>query len=491
VGLSSKQKALTFFFLGASGAWASTSLESAVDELFRSKKIAAKDLGVSIYSLSEQKEVLGRNVDKVFSPASTVKILTALTALRRLGPDYRFQTSVRVENLWDRTGLLKGKLYLVGGGDPSLSVESLYRLARELKRRGLRKISGSLAMDDWIFDQERFDSSRIPSESERPYNAPAGGLSLNRNTVRIFAAPGSGELKPLKLTMEPDSDTILLKNLSKTTMGSISSPLVIRRSSTKDMEETLTVSGQMALTDSEVWESRNIVNPWAFAGGAFKKILAEVGIIVTGKLEHSKLPEASVVVAEAESLPLSEILFEANKNSNNFVADSIVKTLGHEVFGKPGTMEKGIRVVGEEANRLGINNNGFRFVSGSGLTRYNRMSPKHFTDLFRAAFADFDVLPEWLSSLSIAGIDGTLGKRMHGNPAFGRFRGKTGTIDGVSALTGLVQTKKGELLAYAVLINRSSGGEPFRQWQDTFGRILAEYQPPEKVEPDSKAESAE
>ncbi len=437
--------------------------------LFEGKNISKTQFGISVFSLSRQKEVFSHNESKVFSPASTVKILTSMVALRRLGSDFRFVTRLKGAG-WDARGVLKGNLYLIGGGDPSLDIAALYQLAREARRRGLRKIHGAIVTDDWLFDQERYDAARIPSESERPYNAPIGALSLNQNTFSVFLY-GDGPKKKPKLAAEPESDYLKFSNQLRSSGGKELS-LSLKRKEVSATSETFVVSGKLGAKHEGTQLRANVVNPWNFAGAVFQKVLKDVGIEVSErKIFHEKAPDHLPVIASHSSHALSEVLLAMNKTSNNFMADSLVKTLGGEVFGYPGTAEKGLRVITEEATRLGINNAGFRFVSGSGLSRYNRMSPQHFVRLFRSAYSDFDLLPEWLSSFSIAGVDGTLERRMQGNPAFGRFRAKTGTIDGVSALAGLVQTKAGELLTYAVLIQGSARSG----WQDDFARLLSEY----------------
>jgi D-alanyl-D-alanine carboxypeptidase/D-alanyl-D-alanine-endopeptidase (penicillin-binding protein 4) len=221
----------------------------------------------------------------------------------------------------------------------------------------------------------------------------------------------------------------------------------------------------------------NITEPNVYAGMALRSMLMEKGVRVpSSEIGHAQIPSGARKIAELESLPLREIVTLMNKFSNNFIADTLVKTLGREQKGAPGTMEKGLQVIREEATRLGLNEMGFRVVSGSGLTRENRMTANQFVRLLNAAYLDFDVLPELLSSLPIAGRDGTLRSRMKGTTASGRLRAKTGSIDGVSALTGVVQSVNGELLAFAVLMNdRSQSSAALRPWQNFFGQALADF----------------
>ena len=196
----------------------------------------------------------------------------------------------------------------------------------------------------------------------------------------------------------------------------------------------------------------------------------------SSSVKHAQTPLTARKLSVLESLPLREIVTLMNKFSNNFIAESLVKTLGREFKGAPGTTEKGIAVIMEEATKLDINTSGFNLVSGSGLTRENRTSARQFVKLLNAAYLDFDVLPELLSSLPIAGKDGTLRRRLSGTSAYGRLRAKTGSIDGVSALAGVVQSRNGELLAFAVIMNdKAKVPGAMHPWQNYFAQTLADF----------------
>lgn len=440
--------------------------------IFKDQKLGKTRLGVEVYSLSRQETLFSLNGQEPLSPASAIKLLTATVALKRLGPDFTYKTSVYVDGSF-AGGVLKGNLYLKGDGDPSLVSERMYMLVSQLTRSGIHTIEGNVVIDDWTFDQIRIDPNRIPTKTDRAYNAPVGGLSFNYNTTTAYFRPGTTRAQ---VFVEPDTGYIRVNNQSKMTPRGSRYGLVASRVPGKNSDNLL-VTGTMPIGLAEQKSHFNITSPVQYAGQAFRYFLNQAGIKVLGKtIEHRQVPATAQQIAELQSLPLRDIVTLMNKFSNNFIADTLIKTLGRQFLGAPGSSEKGLQVVREEATKLGLNAGGFNFVSGSGLTRENRMSSKQFTELLNAAYLDFDVLPELLSSLPIAGKDGTLRSRMKGTSAYGRLRAKTGTIDGVSSLVGIVQSKGGELLAFSVLMNNNSQqATSMKPWQNYFAQALADF----------------
>jgi D-alanyl-D-alanine carboxypeptidase/D-alanyl-D-alanine-endopeptidase (penicillin-binding protein 4) len=468
-------------------------LQKRLQFVFRDEQLAKTQLGVEVYSLTKQESLFSLQPNAPLSPASVVKLLTALVSLKRLGPDFTYKTEAYISGTREGS-TLKGDLYLKGSGDPSLVTERLFLLANDIVRTGITQITGNIKIDDWTFDQVKFDEARIPTNTDRPYNAPVGGMSFNYNTTTVYFRPGDRVGDPPRIFIEPDTGYVRVRNEAKTSARGTAYGLVASRVVT-GAGNTIVVRGKIPLGIAEQRSYFNITDPVVYAGSALRWLLGLRGVRVTGtSIEHERVPANAQKIAELESLPMREIVMLMNKFSNNFIADTLVKTLGREIRGIPGTMEKGLQVVREESTRMGLNNAGFHVVSGSGLTRENRMSANHFIRLLNAAYLDFDVLPELLSSLPIAGKDGTLRSRMKGTAAYGRLRGKTGSIDGVAALAGVVQSRGGELLAFSVVMNdRSKTPGAMRPWQNYFGQALADFnrQTPLSERPQSIPDSLE
>jgi D-alanyl-D-alanine carboxypeptidase/D-alanyl-D-alanine-endopeptidase (penicillin-binding protein 4) len=463
-------------------------LQKRLSFIFQDQELKGMSMGVEVFSLSRQEMLFELNKDMPLSPASSIKTLTALVALKRLGPNFSFETEVYYDGKLSG-GVLQGDLYLKGDGDPHLVSERLYLLASALKRWDLQKITGNIYVDATTFDDIHLDENRIPTETDRAYNAPVSGLSFNYNTTTVYFRPGDKVGAPPRAYVDPDTGYINMVNKATTSKRGSMNRLVASRIKDRDGDKIL-IQGSMPLDYPEQRSFFNITKPAIYAGKALRFYLQKEGVSVAGAAIASKAtPPSAKKIYTFKSLPLRDIVILMNKYSNNFIADTLVKTLGREFKSAPGTMDKGLEVIREEATRLGINYGPFKIVSGSGLTRANHMSAHQFVQLMNAAYLDFDVLPELLSSLPIAGKDGTLEKRMKGTAAYGKLRAKTGTIDGVSTLVGIVQSKGGEMLAFSVLLNdpkrRSAIG--FKRWENYFGQALASYN--RKVILDEKPEA--
>jgi len=448
--------------------------------IFKDDKLKNTKIGVEVYSITNQESLFQLNASTPLSPASAVKLLTGVVALKKLGPDYVFKTEIFSDGSI-KNGVLNGNLYLVGSGDPSLVTERMYLLVNELLRNNIKKVTGAIFVDDWTFDQVAIDPNRISSDTDRAYNAPISGISFNYNTTTLYFRPGEGADKKPSVHVEPDTGYVKIQNQAKTSVRGTKYTLNAWRIKATDKtrdSDTIALSGNMPAGMSEQWRHFSITDPAQYTGQALKWMLEQRGVqIAKSGVKKAKLPNSGVNrMASLDSLPLREIVNLMNKFSNNFIADALVKTLGREVKGAPGTTEKGLEVLLDEATKMNVNSAGFKVVSGSGLTRINRMSSNQFINLLNSAYLEFDVLPEILSSLPIAGKDGTLRSRMKGTAAYGRLRGKTGTIDGVSSLVGVVQSRGGELLAFSVLMNDGTKVPgSMRPWQNYFAQALAEF----------------
>ena len=449
-------------------------LKKKFDFIFSDKKLKNTTLSAHVYSLSSQKELYSWGADKVLTPASAVKLFTGYVALKSLGPSFRWVTKVQAKGVY-KDSVLNGDIYLQGGGDPSLVSERLYLLAEQFLRSGITRVRGNLYVDASIFDDVLIDPNRLDTSTDRAYNAPISGLSFNYNTTSVYFRPGDKSDGSAKVYVSPDTGYIDLVNQSKTRLKNTRYGLIASRIPAETTDKVL-VKGTIPMGFPEQTSYFNVTHPDIYAGYALKHFLKLVGVRVSGKVLRKKVPSGTRTLAVIESLPLSDVVTLMNKFSNNFIADTLVKTIGYKFKGAPGSMKKGLEVMREEATNIGINRAGFKLVSGSGLTRENMMSAKHFTKIINAAYISFDSLPELLTSLPIAGTDGTMRSRLRDTAAFGSLRAKTGTLNGVSSLAGVVQSRGGELLAFSILMqNNSKSGISYRSWQNNFAKALADF----------------
>jgi len=446
--------------------------------IFRDEALKKTTVGLVVKSLSQDRILYSKNPNKLLSPASAVKVLTGAVALKVLGANYKFKT--RIYTNGRRSGsTLNGDIYLVGGADPALVTEQLFLLINKFSRTGIKKITGNIYVDDSIFDDEYFDENRIKTNSDRPYNAPVSGLSFNYNTVTVYFRPGAKAGSPARIIPEHRISYFKYNNKLKTQKTKKRSQLIASRTPYKS-GDVIGARGFLKVGQGEERAYFNITKPSLYTGHILKKYMKDyfdVEFSSKAQILVKKRPSTARVQATIESLPLSEIVRRMNKFSNNFVADTLVKYLGYKRNKKQGTMKEGLEVLAQEALAMGVNTSGFKVVSGSGLTRFNRMSAQQFMNLLDYVYKDMTLMPEVLSSLAIAGVDGTMRSRMKSTQAKGNLRAKTGSINGVSTLVGYVQGKRGELLAFSVMMNdHGKTSSLMRKWQNFFGQALAEFQ---------------
>ena len=459
--------------LGAGTAWAAgtrerdrEALKEVLAELAARGPLATARVGISVLSLSDGAVVFGRNADDLLNPASNVKLVTAAASLARLGPDFRFETEFSLDGAVSE----RPRLYVRGKGDPTMTTERLYQVAGELKHLGLREVS-DIVLDDSYFDAERVAPGFEQETTDRPYTAPTGALSLNANTVGVYVRSGGAGARPA-VEVDPPSDYFTVVNAA---LGTASRAR--RASVTSEAEgerQKILVRGTVpANGEFVVW--KRIDQPPLYYGQTLKMLLEQRGVHVRGKVKLGIAPDRARLLYLAQSDTFDLVLKRMNKTSNNFVAEQLMKTLGAEVKGLPGTTAKGVQAAEEFLeHEVGIPRGSYVLKNGSGINDTNRFTPAQLARLLKTMVSRFPFAAEYLSSVPIGGKDGTLKWRFEGADIAGRLRAKTGTLENVCALSGVVQTASGETLAFSILVNDFAGRTgPVVQTIDALGTALA------------------
>ena len=407
-------------------------------------------LGLYVRSVSTAQTLYSHNAAARRIPASNVKLFTAAAALARLGPDYRFATDFYAKGKV-RDGVVRGDIYLKGYGDPLFVHEKMRDLVRRLKLRGVRRIEGDLVADDSFFDRKKHGRGWRVGRSIRPYLAPHGALSLNFGLANVLVAPGERVGGPALVNLEPPSRALRLQAKVKTSRGRrLRIRLGRRRSKGMDVVQ---VSGWFPAGNRMRRYRVPVTDPTAFTAGAVAVELKRQGIALKGGIRRAATPPEAKLLARNLSPPLSEVVRGLNKFSNNFVAEQVLKTMGAEAHGAPGTAEKGLRVMRDFLISIGVSAKEIVLADGSGLSRMNRASPRALATLLEAAHNDFRLRPEFMASLAVFGVDGTVKKRRRRGVDSRRVRVKTGVLNGVRAFSGYAAARNGEILAFSVLMN--------------------------------------
>ncbi|WII72792.1 D-alanyl-D-alanine carboxypeptidase/D-alanyl-D-alanine-endopeptidase [Bdellovibrio sp. 22V] len=427
-----------------------------------------KDLGIyaTVGEGEDMKILLDVNGAKLMVPASISKIATASAVLAHFPPGHKFKTQLLSSGAI-KNGVLKGNLYLKGGGDPSFVSENMWFLVNAFTRNKITKIEGDIIVDDSLFDKVRYDVSRQKERVDRAYDAPAGAMSFNWNSVNIFVRP-NGKGNGADVFIDPENEYIRLVNKAKTVGGSANNLLADRQDDKKFPGDVIHVGGSIGQGVKEVVVFKNITQPDLWAGYNLKAFLAQRGIQLTGGVKNGVTAEKAEVLAESESKPIEQMVADMNKFSNNYVAEMLTKNLGAVKKTKGASLADGMLVLNEHMQSLGLPADQYRLESPSGLTRENKLSSFAMWKVLQHLRDDFRVQPEFLTSLPIAGVDGTLKKRMKNSPAERWVRAKTGFLTNVVSLAGYAGLEDGRVITFSFVYNGSTDETKIRAFFDNL-----------------------
>lgn len=414
-----------------------------------------------VVDVESGKELFGANEGAGMNLASNAKLLTSVAALGTLGGGFRWRTGVYAEEIDEATGTIKGDLYVRGHGDPTLQPADLKQLAADIAARGIVKIEGQIILDTSYFDTD----TEPPHFGEQPkeragYRAPVAsfGVAKSAVTVNVIAQPGGAA----KVWLDPDAgDYVKLTKTEVTSDPEKKTRLEVKEKPAKDKIE-IEVKGLIRPTDGSFDRRYRVDDPARFAAEVFRKALIAEGVKVGKRgFGAGTVPPAAKLVAAHDSAPLSLVIRDMNKQSDNYLAESLLKTLGAETRATPGPAgwSDGLAAVRAYLGKIGLPAGSYKQDNGSGLYGATEVSAKQLVTLLRAAHADYRIGPDLVASLPVSGLDGTLAKRWHGHPAVGRVRAKTGTLDKVTTLAGYVAIDGDHELAFAILVNDIPAGQ--------------------------------
>ncbi len=466
-------------------------LEVALTSLLHTYRWRNASWSVLVVSLDRGDTIFAVNADSSRAPASNMKLLTTAAALRELGPDFRFRTFVLSDGRV-RSGVLQGDLVLFGTGDPGISdrfyssrTAVLEELADQLLARGIHEVDGDLVGDASFLPGPLRPAGWDPRDLDDHFAPAISALSFNENVVslRVEAGPWAGA-RPIVHTL-PDHAGLTLDDRARTTEGR--ARLFIGRD---DPMAPIVVQGGITRGGRDVWRQMTVSDPAAFTISVFRAVLADRGITVRGANRVQERPESSVVggrsvtapavaaqartrvLATHVSPPLRDYLAVVNKKSNNLFAELIFRTLGRMSTGE-GTPEASSRQVARSLGSLGVDLDGVVQLDGCGLSAGNRVRPGTFVSIL-SRMADSEDWGEFWRTLPEAGNRRELA-RMYRTAAAGNLRAKTGTIDGVSALSGVVQSSDGERLAFSILVNGTPSTSAAKRVENGIGVRLASF----------------
>jgi D-alanyl-D-alanine carboxypeptidase/D-alanyl-D-alanine-endopeptidase (penicillin-binding protein 4) len=408
-------------------------------------------LGVAILDVGTGELLAAQNDRRPLNPASTAKLFTAATALSVLHGSYRFETGLYGEA---KAGSAT-KLVLRGHGDPSLVTQDLWDMVHDLKGLGVKRIEG-----DILVDQRFFDDVFVPPAFEQQPNewayfrAPVSALALNSNTVRMLVRPTTAD-SPALVSFDPPGFVDIDGTVKTAAEGTPQSVMLSLAANGHRL--TAHVGGAIAEKDHSIGFTRRADDPRLLAGYALKALLHSAGIAVEGGVLLGGESAKSILVMH-RSRPLAQILYELGKDSDNFYAEMVLKTLGAEQKGRPGKSADGADVVVKYLREIGAFEEGMIIKNGSGLFDANRVTASSTVKLLRAAYRDPSISSEFVGQLAVGGVDGTLHKRFRELKEKRILRAKTGTLEATTALSGYIFGPPGKApIAFAIVVNDIAG----------------------------------
>jgi D-alanyl-D-alanine carboxypeptidase/D-alanyl-D-alanine-endopeptidase (penicillin-binding protein 4) len=435
-------------------------LASRLDELFdHAPSLARAVVGAHVESLQSGQTVYTRRSESLVMPASTMKIVTVAAAADRLGWGYRYRTTLEAAGTVE-DGVLHGDLIVTGTGDPSIGSPDagdaplFLEWAGALRERGITTVEGRLVGDDDVFDDERLGAGWAWDYLGSGYAAPSGALSYNENVAVIRVSPARTAGQPAMIQATPPGHLLQIVN-EVTTSGKGSSPtLVLAR---LPGSTHLEVRGQVPLGGAASVRTASVDNPTRYFVEALRLALQSRGISVSGgawDIDDLPSPPAADrrVIAEHESEPLSALAGYAMKVSQNFYGETFFRTLG-EAPGQPATAERARDVIRTTLSDWGIPSDALVMYDGSGLSRYDLIAPAAMVAVLRHVWHDERLRGPFVAALPVAGHDGTLASRMTEAPLDRHVEAKTGTINNVRALAGYLDTRAGDKLTFAIIVN--------------------------------------
>ncbi|MEG3913455.1 D-alanyl-D-alanine carboxypeptidase/D-alanyl-D-alanine-endopeptidase [Microcoleus sp. w1-18aA5] len=422
-------------------------LGAQVDAIANRPEFSRSRWGILIQPLSSTTTLYSRDAQKYFIPASNAKLLTTAAALQKLGADFRIKTSVYSgEN---------GSLYVAGRGDPSIAEAQLKSLAQQLKQRGISQVN-QLIGDDSYFQGSAVNPNWEWEDAQAGYGAPINSLIFNQNAIDLLLSPQAlGQ--PLKVTFaEPKlANQWQVQNNSVTVAENESEFIEVGREFDRPI---IRVSGQLKVGAEPESAYVAVVNPANNFLQYFQQALAAEGIPVKQALVASASSNLNQELATVESPPLAELVRETNRESNNLYAEVLLRLLGKVTDKVPvpqeDTGESGLKEVKAVLTQLGVNPNSYILADGSGLSRHNLITPEALVQTLRF-MANSPTASIYRQSLPIAGESGTLKNRFNTTPNRVIMQAKTGTMSGVSALSGYIEVPNYEPLVFSIIVNQS------------------------------------
>src|SRR6266705_1144211 len=428
--------------------------------------------GLLIVDAESAETLYEQNADKYFLPASNMKLFITALALAKLGPEYRFHTTLETRGTISNEGVLSGDVVLVGRGDPNLSnrkfpfelkeefdgppQKTLVELVDALVTKGVKEISGDVIGDDSYFPRERYPNGWEIDDMVWEYGAAISAIVLDDNTVALALTPGEQAGDPVQAAVTPATPDFTVQNDVTTSAAEMKSDLTLTREPGSNL---VVVKGSLPAKSAPRKLVLAIEEPAQHAATTLKRLLEERGVKVAGvaraRHDHAELDGDPAVIAEHVSVPLGDAVKLINKISQNLHTEMLLRTVARQ-SGVWATPDELMKVPADFYAAAGIAPGDVIQADASGLSRHDLVTPRAIVTLL-----NFAQKQSWFgfyyASLPVAGVDGTLEDRMKNTLAAGQIHAKTGSVEHVRTLSGFAQTPGGRRVIFSFLSNHEGG----------------------------------
>ena len=438
-------------------AQAQSSLPSSAAHALAATKIPPSAVAVLVQETGASRPLLSVNPGAALNPASVMKLVTTYAALELLGPAYRWKTEAYA-SAPVREGLLEGDLLLKGYGDPKLDLEAFWVLLRALRGKGLREIRGDLLLDRSHFERAQGDPGRFDGEPFRPYNVLPDALLVNYKSLRFsFFFENGG----VRIDVEPRPPTLDVVNVLRPSDGACPDGqafIAQLKPTFEPARQRAIFAGQYSTRCGEKDLHIALLAPNDHVEGTMRQLWSEIGGTWRGNARDGSIPGDARLLHAQESPPLAEIVRDTNKFSNNIMARHLYLTLGAESAGPPANSDKAAAAIKAWIARKAIVAPELVMENGSGLSRIERISAGNLAALLQAAWRSA-VMPEFIASLPVAAVDGTMRRRLKGEGIAGQAHIKTGLLSDARAMAGYVLDRNGRRYVVVMLVNHPGAPE--------------------------------
>jgi len=473
----------------AATAMAQTSrLPAPLEQGLKAAGLPLDSAAIVIQEVGSDRPLFWHNAEAPMNPASVMKLVTTYAGLEMLGPAYTWSTDAIALGPV-RDGILDGDLLIRGQGDPKLTLESFWLFLRSLQARGIRDIRGNLVLDRSYYGFDPGDPGRFDNDPLQVYNTLPDALLVNFKAVRVSFVPDAVNQRVQIVAEPPLTEIEIVNNVALDNAACPDWRARMRQEIRAEQTSAqLVFTGRMSAACGEQTRHFSILSPQSYAGGLFRRLWSELGGRFGGLVREGTAPVNARPLASQISPPLAEVVRDINKFSNNTMARQLYLSLGVASFGAPATPEKSARALRQWLAQKPLDLPDLVVENGSGLSRIERISARSLAAMLRAAWRS-PVMPEFVSSMPVVGVDGTQRRRARTLSYAGQAHIKGGTINGVRAMAGYLVDTNARRWIVVCMINHpkvhNGNAHPFfdRVLQWAYNRAVDIPLPPETAPP--------